>query len=231
MSERTYTSSPQAGPGRRRRLERCNTLFAIGLAALLGIGPATVAVAHDLSGTWVLDEGRSDDPGDVVQKADNGGKVGRILRSTSRSVVIFGIPIPTPRPNERDKPRSHDDSSLVKSGHVLSVVDTLTIHEDARAIELLYDNLEATTYEFGVALDTGYSTVTANWSGDRLVVEHALAGGGEITETYELTRSGTELHWSVHVKNEGIRTIRVSRVYERAAAGAEAARFNLIAGN
>jgi hypothetical protein len=230
MSERTLCSSRSPRRAGRPRPPGMSRLWPIALIVGLATGPLTAA-ARDLSGTWVLDEARSDDPGEIVEKADYGGKIGSIFRRTRPSAVIFGIPLPVPKPSERDKPRSQDNSSLVKSGHVLSVIDTLKIHEDKDAIELLYDNLEAATYELGVALDTGYSTVTASESGDRLVVLHALSGGGEITETYALDRTGNELHWSVRVKNDGIRTIRVDRIYTRSTADTGATRLNLMAGN
>lgn len=203
--------------------------IAVVVAGLLLLG-ATELPAQDtasLTGSWLLDEERSDDPGEIVEKADHGGTVGRILRSTSGSVVILGIPVPElPRDTERSKPRSHDSASLVKSGHVLSAIDRLTITQDREATELLYDTLKAATYEHGVPLNTGYSTVVASWNGDKLVVEHSLIGGAEITETYELDSRADELHWNVRVKNKDIRTIRVSRVYRRAEAPASSLNFS-----
>ena len=190
------------------------------LTVAVGAFAAAAAAQPDLSGTWVLDEDRSDDPGTTVEKADSGGVIGRMRRSTSGSAVIFGIPVPVPErdTSDRDRARSHNSPSLVRSGHVLSVIDRLSINQDDEAAELVYDTLKAATYEYGVPLDTGYSTIVASWSGDRLVVVHELLGGTEITETYELANRGTELHWDVRVKSEGIRTIRVARVYERAGA-------------
>jgi hypothetical protein len=108
---------------------------------------------------------------------------------------------------------------------VLSLIDRLTIDQDTQATELIYDTLKAATYEHGVALDTGYSTITASWKGYRLVVEHALIGGGEIMETYEVDEIAGELRWDVRVKNDGIRTIRVSRVYRRAVTPASQLNF------
>lgn len=186
-------------------------------AALAASTPSS-ALEPNLSGMWVLDEELSDDPGATVEKADHGGTVGRVVRSTSGTISVFGIPVPLPSRDEGAEPRSHDSESLVKSGHVLSVVDRLTIAQDSRATELVYDNLKTATYEHEVALDTGYSTVVAHWSGDRLVVEHALLGGAEIVETYELDAGGEQLSWNVRVKNKGIRTIRISRVYSRGGA-------------
>ena len=185
------------------------------LVATATSGMARAQAADGFSGVWQLDEAHSDDPAEIVEKADHGGIVGRVLRSTSGSIVINGVPVPElPSSNERNKPRSHDSASLVKSGHVLSTIDKLTISRDNEAVELIYDTMRAATYEFGVAHETGYSTIVAEQSGDRLIVEHTLIGGAEITETYEV--DGDRLVWKVRVKGDDIKTIRVSRVYQRA---------------
>ena len=206
------------------RLVRAAAFVTVLASAVLAADRSFAQERTGLSGTWILDEARSDDPGAAVEKADHGGTIGRVIRSTSGTVVIGGIPIPElPRSEERSKPRSHDSPSLVKSGHVLSVVDRLTIDQDAQLTEMVYDTLKAAAYENGIELETGYSTIIATWNGERMVVEHVLASSAAITETYEL--DGDRLHWDVRVKSKGIRTIRISRVYERAGA----AGLNLVA--
>ena len=81
----------------------------------------------------------------------------------------------------------------------------------------MYDTLRTLTFENGAEIRTGYSTIVGTWTTpDRVVLAHALIGGGEISETFEL--DGTRLKWDVRVKKDGFKTIRISRVFERAAA-------------
>jgi hypothetical protein len=130
-------------------------------------------------------------------------------------VVVFGIPIPVERSGEPNRDdRSIDSAALVRSGYLLSVIDELTIRLDRAFVDFAYDTLRTMTYERGVENNTGYSTIVAEWSADRIVLEHELFGGGEISETYEL--DGSRLRWDVRVKKKGLKTIRLERVYDRA---------------
>ena len=181
------------------------------LCAFLMTGTAEA----QLSGKWVLDEDRSDDPATEVQKSEQRGRFGRLGAGASGNVTVFGVQIPVERTQEQERiERSIDSAAIVRSGYLLSAIDEIEIVQDRRFADFKYDTLRTRTYENGAEIKTGYSTIVAEWSENDFVIEHALIGGGEISETYEL--DGARLQWDVRVQKDGLRTIRISRVYERA---------------
>src|SRR5690606_14653970 len=145
------------------------------------------------------------------------GSLGRSVRGASGTVSIFGVQVPVQRgQKEESVDRPLDSAALARSGYLLSLINELEIVLDSKFADFRYDTLRTLTFENGAEIKTGYSTIVARWTADRVVVEHALIGGGEITETYAL--DGRRLEWDVRVEKDGMKTIRISRVFERAGA-------------
>lgn len=196
---------------------------AAALASLLYAALAAGTAEAQMSGTWKLDEDRSDDPAEVLQKLEQRGSFGRSLRGAGGTVTIFGVQVPVQNRGQNDDAvvRPLDSAALARSGYLLSFIEKLEIVLDPKFADFKYDTLRTLTYENGEEIKTGYSTIVASWTnGNRVVVEHELIGGGEITETFTL--DGRRLKWDLRVEKDGLKTIRISRVFDRAAPAASA---------
>lgn len=175
--------------------------------------------APTITGNWILDESRSDDPAKAVREAStqSGHKPDGALRRFARSVRIFGIPVGgLPLPSGQSKQDSEVPDELSHAPYILQKVDTIRVLQEDAATQLEYGTGDLVIYRHGERIDAEDATVEAGWRQGSFVVEHELEDGTKITETYRVDTSYDELHWTVTVRAKKAEPIEITRVYERA---------------
>jgi hypothetical protein len=186
--------------------------LAVPLLAALALGAAHAASHPDLTGTWVLDASRSDDPEATQQQHESSAGSG-VARRVMEGISVFGVPVgqlPLPTKGEPE-PLEPDD--LPGAEHVLSTVTRLRILQEESATEIDYGRWTAAYSHEGHAL-TGDRTVSASWHGNDFEVVHHFDDGTKVTETYYVGATGQELHWVVRLKRKRSDEIAIERVYE-----------------
>jgi hypothetical protein len=154
-------------------------------------GPKPIPEHPDLTGTWLLNPGASEDPENDAPRmpAPSGGP---------------------PSPSRTRTPAA-TQSFLPSVAFRIQEADSLLIFSDAQGREraVFQDGREFIEPVEGL----GNVTVTARWKGDKLVLERQLESGARITETYELKLDGRQLHIEITILTR--RTIEFLRVYDR----------------
>jgi hypothetical protein len=172
----------------------------MGLAAVLSCSsssPGVVPEHPDLTGTWLINAEMSQDPEENAPRR--------------------GTPPPGGGPPGASRTRAPagGESFMPSVAFRLSDDDSVLVFSDAQGRDrIIYqDGREFTEPVEGL----GNLTVTAEWKGDKLVIERQLESGPSIIETYQLSEDGRQLH--IEIKIVTRRTIRLLRVYDRGDAG------------
>lgn len=179
---------------------------------------AGAAGEPDLSGNWTIDESRSDEPHEMLDKAmrQRSGGLGRVRAGVS----IFGIPV------EDMVDMASDGSGSSRSEpeppredlhrHVTDAIDALDIEQDGSLLLVDYDGLHTYRYRFGATMSDGEATIRPYWRGGTFVVERETPGRAKVIEEFRLDR-GDRLTWTVSTELESGKNVRIERVYDRAA--------------
>ena len=185
--------------------------------SVLALGPDR-AFAQDagLTGKWLLNEDRSDDPGAQFQQAmgaggrsDNPGQPpggGRGGNRGSRGGAGRGQ-------GQQSIQRLMETSNALRIVHDDS---TVTIVGAEGMMLVLYPDGREINYPVeGV----GNVETRARWTGEKLIVERTVENGPRVTTSYETASNGQEMLVTVHM--EGGRSqepIEIRRVYDLAQA-------------
>jgi hypothetical protein len=180
-----------------------------------GIGPEA-AGRPDLSGTWVLDPGRSDDPGEAIEEARRQARAER-----SRGVVGLG---------RRGDERTTGDAWLSRGTRGAErallgrLPERIGLEQGADAVTFVLptgerravhtDNRGASVSASG-AMDQ--EVVIAGWEGDTLVVETTLTSGERLVERYRLEEGPRRLRVDTLLQIPGLsEPVPLERLYEPA---------------
>lgn len=195
-------------------------LLVLGAAANPALGPRDARAAEarpDLTGSWVLDAARSDDPGAVLREEprDASGSRGGALSRVARGVVIFGIPVGSlPLPGGGSSRSTEAAEAIVDVDYALRQVSELRILQQGDATQLEYGR-RLVSFEHGAVTETAHGTVRADWDGDEFKVDHELDDGTKVVETYRFDAATDRLHWDLSLKRKRSKAVDISRIYER----------------
>lgn len=193
--------------------------FSIGgiCACLAGVAmPAVAAGESDLSGNWVIDASRSDEPHEVLDDAirKSSGGPGRVRAGVS----IFGIPVDDVVDLAKDGSASSPSEEAPREDvhrHVSDAIDALVIVQDVDTMRIDYDGIHTFLYRNGATMSDGDATIRPGWRRGAYVVERETPGRAKVVEEFRLER-GDRLYWSVSTELESGKNIRIRRVYDRA---------------
>ena len=184
------------------------------LAAASGI--AAAAGEPELSGNWVIDESRSDQPHEVLDDAMRRGSGG--LGRVRTGVSIFGIPVgdvvDLAKDGDAQTQREEEPREDVHR-HVSDAIDALVIVQDVDTMRIDYDGIHTFLYRNGATMSDGDATIRADWRGGFYVVEREPTGRAKVVEEFRLER-GDRLYWSVSTELESGKNVEIRRVYDRA---------------
>jgi hypothetical protein len=193
--------------------------FSIGAICACLAAVATIARAAgepDLSGNWVIDASRSDEPHQILDDAirKSSGGPGRVRAGVS----IFGIPVDDMVDIAKDGDESRRSEEKPRENvhrHVSDAIDALVIVQDVDAMRIDYDGIHTFLYRNGATLSDGDATIRADWRRGSYIVERETPGRAKVVEEFRLER-GDRLYWSVSTALESGKDIRIRRVYDRA---------------
>ncbi len=183
------------------------------LASMAGAAQEVLAVP-DLSGSWELNQERSDDPGERVDEA--------MRNWVGRPAGPGGSRGGGPASGAGDQRRQVREQveALVAAPRVI----TITHAEPVLTLEsALPDSpFEQTLYTDGRKFTRpgargGVLEASARWQrGGRLAVEYATASGRQVRETWELVAEGARVLVATELTGKGmLPSVRVQRVYDR----------------
>ena len=208
-------SRTRAGKNRCVRVTLAGCLVSM---AILSGGSAQEPPRPDLSGSWELDEERSDDAVEKLRQVLRSERELAQRRGGGRSGFRGGRPGAGGAAGE-DQDRQSRLEALAAS------VRIVTIAQQDPVLELtsgLADSDWALTVftdgrEFERASPAGESVMaTAIWErGGRLVVRYEPVEGFQAKETWELVADGTRILLTTEVTGKTIQGIRYLRVYDR----------------
>jgi len=170
----------------------------------------------DLSGNWVIDASRSDEPHEILDDAIRKGSGG--LGRVSAGVSIFGIPVDDVVDIAKDGEESRQSGAEPRDDvhrHVSDAIDALIIVQDVDTMRIDYDGIHTFLYRNGATLSDGDATIRADWRRGSYIVERETPGRAKVVEEFRLER-GDRLYWSVSTALESGKDIRIRRVYDRA---------------
>ena len=191
------------------------------LAALLVPGVTFSAGEPDLSGKWVIDLDASDEAADVLEPVTRRKQRGGISVGASVWGIPVGDVIGMARGDEDAPGEEPQDEVRRELGklrrHLTDAVDELTIEQSPELMRVAYDDLGTFIYRTGESVDVGDAVLDAGWRRSVYVIDRVLDGGTEATEEFRLDRSD-RLHWTVALELKTGKNVRISRVFDRAAA-------------
>lgn len=181
----------------KRRLQLALTLSILTAATAGCTGsPAVAPVPPDLAGTWLVNAVESDD---LEEKLGDG----RREPGESEPRLPGGN-------RERVPPTASPLFALSRIFKISQTDSTLSIvGADGTRRELYHDGRRLRQRLEGL----GQVITRAEWKGSKLVVKHAVEGGAEVTETYELASNGRKLELRVSLSGF-VRNIKFKRVYD-----------------
>lgn len=174
------------------------------LASCSGAPETVMTQPPDLSGSWVLNEAESEDlrgrmRGGGIEDDGGPGMAG------GRRGRMGGM----------DRERMRQAMQMLReASRVLKIIQddsTITVASAGGAKRVLFPDGRKVEHELrnGTAVET-----KARWKDDRLVVERKFDGGVKITETYERTGEGRQLHVEVKLGGGIPRSLEFRRVYD-----------------
>ena len=169
----------------------------------------------DITGTWLLDKSLSDNPTKVLRDASSTSGGDGLAKRIARSVSVFGIPVGSlPLPSGGDEEEGDADDP---PENALQPISRIRILQDAQATELEYDGSATVTYRHGIREEREDRSIVASWKNGALEVEHRLADGSKISESYVLNSAAETTRMDRAVQAEQGRCCRDSaRVLPRA---------------
>jgi len=195
---------------------------------MLGTGaawlPVLAADPSDLSGEWVIDRDASDEPADVLEPTTrrSSGRFGGVRAGVS----IFGIGVGDvtdllpERAGGGTEPQDEARRELGKlQRHLTESLTKLDIEHSPEELRVVYDDLGIYIYRTNQTVEYADTTVTAEWRGDRYIIEREVEDGPSVTEVFRLDGSGSTLHWTVTIDLEARRDVTIDRVFVRAHEG------------
>jgi len=193
--------------------------FSIGGICACLAAVSTIAGADgepDLSGNWIIDASRSDEPHEILDDATR--KSSRGLGRVRAGVSIFGIPVEDMVDVAKDgdeSRRSEEEAREDVHRHVSDAIDALVIVQDTDTMRVNYDGIHTFLYRNGATMSDGDATIRADWRRGAYIVERETPGRAKVVEEFRLER-GDRLYWSVSTELESGKDIRIRRVYDRA---------------
>lgn len=189
---------------------------AAGAWMALPASAARAADPADLSGRWVIDQGASDEPREVLDAAmrRRTGGPGRVRAGVS----IFGIPV-----GDVVEAATGDRGGAPSGGeapredlhrHVTDAIDALDILQSPDTVRVDYDGIHTYIYRNGVELSDREATLHAGWRRGAYVVEREWPDRAQVTEAFRL--DGDRLRWTVSTELESGKNVTIRRVYDRA---------------
>jgi hypothetical protein len=167
----------------------------------------------DLTGTWLLDQSLSDNPTKVLRDASSTRGGDGLGKRIARSVSVFGIPVgslPLPSGGGDEEEESEADDP---PENALQPISRIRILQDAHATELEYDGSTTVAYRHGIREEREDRSIVASWKNGALEVEHRLADGSKISESYVLNSAAEQLEWTVRFKPNKGDAAEIRRVF------------------
>jgi hypothetical protein len=192
---------------------------------------ATSSRATDLSGTWKLNTGSSDDAQQMLdERLERERRQRAQWRRHQESMRPPGAPPSLESSQEQAGPgrrRPWQQRRYENLRKMLAIGDTLTIRQTGTSVEIVSE-LEARRVEAGsrtqVSMPAGeLADSSVGWDGEWFVIERAVRKGPRVVEKYRIVKKTGQLEyrmaWSGDTELAGL---KVTRYFERVT-GASAA--------